>query len=54
MANRAESVPKSEAEGSEAQGATFRQRLELVLLLVVEVLCLLLFVDFLFLGIYVK
>jgi len=52
--DRAESVPKSAEEDSEAQGATFRERLELALLLVVEVLCLLLFVDFLFFGFYVK
>ena len=31
-----------------------RQQLELVLFLVVEVLCLLLFIDFLFIGFYVK
>ena len=31
-----------------------RQRLELILFLVVEVLCLLLFIDFLFIGFYVK
>ncbi len=31
-----------------------RERLELILFLVVEVLCLLLFIDFLFVGYYVK
>ena len=33
---------------------TLRERIELILFLVLEVLCLLLFVDFLFFGIYVK
>ena len=37
-----------------AEGPTLRERIELILFLVVEVLCLLLFVDFLFFGIYVK
>ncbi len=33
---------------------TLRERRELILFLVVEVLCLLLFIDFLFIGFYVK
>ena len=33
---------------------TFRERLELILFIAVEVLCLLLFLDFLFFGFYVK
>ena len=32
----------------------FRERLELILLLVVEVLCLLLFIDFLFIGYHLE
>jgi len=36
------------------EGPTLRDRLELILFIVVEVLCLLLFVDFLFIGFYVK
>ena len=31
-----------------------RERIELILFLAVEVLCLLLFIDFLFIGFYVK
>jgi hypothetical protein len=37
-----------------SEGATLRDRFELILFIVVEVLCLLLFVDFLFFGFYVK
>ena len=37
-----------------AQAPTFRERLELYLFLAVEILCLLLFIDFLFVGFYVK
>jgi len=37
-----------------AEAPTIRERLELVLFVVVEVLCLLLFIDFLFVGFYVK
>ncbi|MFT5366004.1 MAG: hypothetical protein ACI8V2_000946 [Candidatus Latescibacterota bacterium] len=33
---------------------TLRERIEMILFVVVEVLCLLLFIDFLFLGFYVK
>lgn len=35
-------------------GPTLRERIELILFIAVEVLCLLLFVDFLFIGFYVK
>jgi len=35
-------------------GPTLRERVELILFIAVEVLCLLLFVDFLFIGFYVK
>ncbi len=41
-------------KGTEGQTPTFRERLELILFLVVEILCLLLFIDFLFVGYYVK
>ena len=47
-------TPESANSGPEAQEPTFRERLELILFLVVEVLCLLLFIDFLFVGYYVK
>ena len=42
--------------GTEVEGpeASFRERLELILFLAVEVICILLFVDFLFIGYYVK
>lgn len=43
-----------EASGPEAIAPSLRERVELVLFLVVEVLCILLFVDFLFIGYYVK
>ena len=36
------------------EAPVLRERLELILFLVVEVLCLLLFIDFLFVGYYVK
>jgi hypothetical protein len=42
--------PQPEAEATSG----WRERAELVLFLAVEVVCLLLFVDFLFFGIYVK
>ena len=45
---------KSEMAAEQAQPPTFRERLELILFLVVEILCLLLFIDFLFIGYYVK
>ena len=41
-------------EDVELERPGFRERLELIILLVVEVLCLLLFIDFLFVGYYVK
>lgn len=41
-------------EVTEAQTPKFRERLELILFFIVEILCLLLFIDFLFLGYYVK
>ena len=44
------SAQRGDAEGT----PTLRERLELILFLVVEVLCLLLFIDFLFIGFYVK
>ncbi len=40
-------------EGAAEVGG-WRDRLELVLFLAVEILCLLLFIDFLFIGYYVK
>ncbi len=43
-----------EESGSELAAPSLRERVELILFLVVEVLCLLLFVDFLFIGYYVK
>ena len=48
---------KSKQSSNKEEGAespTFRERLELILFLVVEILCLLLFIDFLFIGFYVK
>ena len=45
---------ESAEKGTEGQTPTFRERLELILFLVVEILCLLLFIDFLFVGYYVK
>jgi hypothetical protein len=33
---------------------TLRERIELILFIAVEVLCLLLFIDFLFIGFYIK
>ena len=42
------------AENTHDEAPTLRERLELILFLVVEVLCLLLFIDFLFIGYYVK
>ena len=51
-----DSARSSEPEGValEPDAPSLRERVELVLFLVVEVLCLLLFVDFLFIGYYVK
>ena len=51
-----DSARDSQPEGSglEPAAPSLRERVELVLFLVVEVLCILLFVDFLFVGYYVK
>lgn len=46
--------PAADAQAEVSQEPTLRERLELILFLVVEVLCLLLFIDFLFVGLYVK
>ena len=50
------SNPQSDADASVAEESapTFRDRLELVLFLAVEIICILLFADFLFFGFYVK
>ncbi|HCR17716.1 MAG TPA: hypothetical protein DIU35_09545 [Candidatus Latescibacteria bacterium] len=53
-ARRQDGSPQSGGQDDSAQPPTFRERLELILFLVVEILCLLLFIDFLFLKIYVK
>lgn len=50
---------KSQADNKPSQNETveprpFRERLEIMLFIAVEVLCLLLFIDFLFFGFYVK
>ena len=37
-----------------AEAPSLRERAEIILFIVVEVLCLLLFIDFLFIGFYVK
>ncbi|MDA0748120.1 MAG: hypothetical protein O2954_16480 [bacterium] len=50
---RADETEQDVQPGADAEPSV-RERVELGLFLVVEVLCLLLFVDFLFLGIYVK
>ena len=47
-----QAAPETEPEMEAAPG--LRERVELVLFVTVEVVCLLLFVDFLFFGIYVK
>jgi len=39
---------------AEEEAPSLRDRAELILFIAVEVLCLILFIDFLFLGIYVK
>ena len=44
----------SDEKSATADVPSLRERVEVVLFIVVEVLCLLLFIDFLFLGIYVK
>ncbi len=48
------STDASDSPAEEASEPTFRDRLELVLFLAVEIICILLFVDFLFIGYYVK
>lgn len=50
------SNPQTNAEtaSSEDVAPTLRDRLELVLFLAVEIICILLFADFLFFGFYVK
>jgi hypothetical protein len=53
-ARRQEGGAQPGGQDDSAQPPTFRERLELILFLLVEILCLLLFVDFLFLKIYVK
>ena len=46
-------APSADGDAA-AEAPTFRERLELALFLIVEILCLLLFVDFLFVGYYIK
>jgi hypothetical protein len=41
-------------DADEAAEPTFRDRLELVLFLAVEIICIVLFADFLFFGYYIK
>lgn len=51
----AKSKTRSTDQMSETDDApTLRERVELILFIAVEVLCLLLFIDFLFIGFYVK
>jgi hypothetical protein len=47
-----QAAPEAEVEPDAPPG--LRERIELVLFVAVEVVCLLLFVDFLFFGFYVK
>ena len=54
MAKKEKKKPAASAEPASLEEAGFREKLEVYLFLAVEILCLLLFVDFLFLGIYVK
>ncbi len=42
------------SQNVETETATLRERFEVILFIVVEVLCLLLFIDFLFFGFYIK
>ena len=44
----------SDEKSGTTETPSLRERVEVVLFIVVEVLCLLLFIDFLFLGFYVK
>jgi hypothetical protein len=53
-ARRQEGGPQRGAQEVDAQPPTLRERIELILFLAVEVMCLLLFIDFLFLKIYIK
>lgn len=52
--NRARLDPSDTAETVEEGAGGWRDRLESYLFLAVEILCLLLFIDFLFIGYYVK
>lgn len=57
MAKTKTRAPEKTAPNSDLStetAPTFRERLELLLFIGVEVLCLLLFLDFLFFGFYVK
>ena len=53
-AKQQKDLQDSEETEEEGEEPTFREKLELTLFLIVEVLCLLLFLDFLFFKIYVK
>jgi len=53
MAKRDRKQQSKPAETSEEEPG-LREKVEIYLFLVVEILCLLLFVDFLFIGYYVK
>jgi len=53
-ARRQEGGAQLGGQDNSTQPPTFRERFELILFLLVEILCLLLFIDFLFLEIYVK
>ena len=53
-AKQQKDLQDSEETEEEGEEPTFRERLKLTLFLIVEVLCLLLFLDFLFFKIYVK
>lgn len=52
--SKEQSGSKAETHDEAAEAPGFRERLELILFLAVEILCLLLFIDFLFIGYYVK
>jgi hypothetical protein len=54
MAKRDQKNTASSEEMVNAEEPRLREKLEIYLFLAVEVLCLLLFVDFLFIGYYVK
>lgn len=45
---------KQTAAEEPVEEATLREKVEIYLFLAVEILCLLLFIDFLFIGFYVK